>query len=813
MLQTLSNYSHFLPQQVPLVLILMVILLLLLIILIAAMAALLVMVRRLKAQNIDIKQAVDSQETWLKSTSEAPNEMISSLRSQLKKQAALLTETAILVANDIEQTCNRIDDTGERMQTRAKESARYGEDIHEMLVNTVTRMDGMNKALQNSAESLETRVIGHVETMSGETKQLSDLVESIDQTTQRLEQESASVQTAVGQCDDEYRRIADDLRINGSQFVDQLDEATKHHQHEAEQSHQKMQQVIAQLQDTKQALNTEASAIALQIESQRGDLAATAAQAKKGSEALGALLDEKLNQITHTNEEINGRIGNSADNLQRLHGGLNQMVEHLSAHAIEIEQRLFTHSEDAVAKLGHHVQGYIEAVNPVLQQAHGFAERMDMQTQQLGVIGNQAEAQSNRLGEMLNASNSLQTALDQQLQKLDQLKNQLELARQSVQEITEGSVEALENTGKSTSERARQVGEFLNRHAQALTKMIDDVSGKLSASGSEFSKQIGSLNEASGEALAHLDQFAQRLDMQSERLTSSSVAAGLQFSDHQSMLENLSVRLTNVANDTGELLGDALTAFQKSEDKLSGSQEKIMQGWEKIAERMRLQIEEINEIHQHADLQLNNINEGLSGQRDWLQQTIDFADGGLSQLLDSIRDESVQLSDVMDQINAHVGKASLAIDQKIVTLNETGKASLDQALAVRDQYEVESRDLFNRTSRHIIEDLNSISIDLTRALEGEVPEADWRRYIKGDRTIFSRTLLRNRQDALIRKIAERVRGDNAMRGYVSRYVELFDQLLKGASKSDSENLLHATFLTSDVGKLYVILNRALGKEE
>ena len=31
--------------------------------------------------------------------------------------------------------------------------------------------------------------------------------------------------------------------------------------------------------------------------------------------------------------------------------------------------------------------------------------------------------------------------------------------------------------------------------------------------------------------------------------------------------------------------------------------------------------------------------------------------------------------------------------------------------------------------------------------------------------------------------------------------------------SDPENLLHSTFMTADVGKLYILLCRALGREE
>jgi len=37
--------------------------------------------------------------------------------------------------------------------------------------------------------------------------------------------------------------------------------------------------------------------------------------------------------------------------------------------------------------------------------------------------------------------------------------------------------------------------------------------------------------------------------------------------------------------------------------------------------------------------------------------------------------------------------------------------------------------------------------------------------------------------------------------------------LNDARESDPENLLHSTFMTADVGKLYILLTRALGRDE
>ena len=49
-----------------------------------------------------------------------------------------------------------------------------------------------------------------------------------------------------------------------------------------------------------------------------------------------------------------------------------------------------------------------------------------------------------------------------------------------------------------------------------------------------------------------------------------------------------------------------------------------------------------------------------------------------------------------------------------------------------------------------------------------------------------------------------------MRQYVTRFVDEFDRLVESEAV-DPENLLHSTFMTADVGRLY-LLNRSLGRD-
>ncbi len=760
------------------------------------------MIMRLFTLNHEMANKLAEQEQWLHSASQAPETLINQLKDQLREQAGTLTQAAVLVANDVNEACEHLERSGQRLEVQARESRNLGTNINDDIRELITRMDTVNQGMMDNHSTLEERVISHSEKMAAENTRLDELVKEFERLAEKVENQTGSVNHEITQAKEAYAQIGSQLDQNGQEFIAAVQQSITKHQEAAEE-----------LNAMKQAVETEAEAAANQIASQRQDLAAVSDQARRGAEEIGALLDDKLKQVSDSGQALDQKISNTLAKVQTLQSNLEQQISKMEQQGDAIEQQLFTHSENAIAKLKQHVDGFIGSVDPVLNKSEQFATKLDRQTQYLESVEKQAGMQVELIDKLTGNNAVWLDNLDRQLTQFIKLHHDMEAARTAMSDMFEESDKTLRHSGEGATERAVKIGETLSKHGQALVDLIEEVTVKLNGSGNDYGKQIGALNAAAQEAKLVLETYSKQLDDQSERLTTSSVAAGMQFSDHQTMLENLSVRLGVVASDSAEQFDQAVTKFSDGEKKLLSTQNDVATSWQKLSERLKLQLDEIKDINQHAELQLNNVFEGLSGQREWLERTIELADGGLGQLLEGMREETSELATVVENINQQVALSVQSIQGEVSRLTDVGKTSLEQASKIRDDYEVEARDLFKRTSRHIIEDLNSISIDLTRALDGEVSEADWRRYIKGDRTIFSRSLLRNRQDAIIRKIAERVRSDAEMRGYVSRYVELFDQLLHSAESSDSENLLHATFLTSDVGKLYVILGKALGKQD
>ena len=111
----------------------------------------------------------------------------------------------------------------------------------------------------------------------------------------------------------------------------------------------------------------------------------------------------------------------------------------------------------------------------------------------------------------------------------------------------------------------------------------------------------------------------------------------------------------------------------------------------------------------------------------------------------------------------------------------------------------------------MIETLQAMAIDLSRFLEDDPPSDLLRRYRNGERNVFARRLASILGAEHVRMIAGKYQEDREFRDTVDRYIQQFEALLEQTAKSDRENVLVETYLTSQTGKVYVTLASAIGR--
>jgi hypothetical protein len=85
--------------------------------------------------------------------------------------------------------------------------------------------------------------------------------------------------------------------------------------------------------------------------------------------------------------------------------------------------------------------------------------------------------------------------------------------------------------------------------------------------------------------------------------------------------------------------------------------------------------------------------------------------------------------------------------------------------------------------------LNSLSVDIARAIDHETFVDLWDRYKRGERHVFTRRLYTLQGQQTFDEIRQKYARDPEFRTAVERYVADFEQLLAQVSRNDRDNML------------------------
>jgi len=116
-----------------------------------------------------------------------------------------------------------------------------------------------------------------------------------------------------------------------------------------------------------------------------------------------------------------------------------------------------------------------------------------------------------------------------------------------------------------------------------------------------------------------------------------------------------------------------------------------------------------------------------------------------------------------------------------------------------------------RSARHSIESLDSLSVDIARMIDHEAAIELWDRYKRGERNVFTRRLYTMQGQQAFDEIRKKYRADRDFKQTVDRYLSEFERLLDEVSRDDRSQMVARTYLTSDTGKVYTMLAHAAGR--
>ena len=101
--------------------------------------------------------------------------------------------------------------------------------------------------------------------------------------------------------------------------------------------------------------------------------------------------------------------------------------------------------------------------------------------------------------------------------------------------------------------------------------------------------------------------------------------------------------------------------------------------------------------------------------------------------------------------------------------------------------------------------------DIASAIDQQAASTVWQRFRNGERDVFTRQLYTPQGQSTFDEISGRYQRDAAFRSTVERYIGDFERLLADAERKGQHSDVIHNYLTSETGRVYLMLAHASGR--
>lgn len=398
-------------------------------------------------------------------------------------------------------------------------------------------------------------------------------------------------------------------------------------------------------------------------------------------------------------------------------------------------------------------------------------------------------------------------------------------------------VEDIEQAGTHASERMGTISKTLNNQVTDIHILADQALLKIESVQKAVQSQFEDLNAAVGESAVQLSGAEKNFvdtrilletsaDRVTEKLQSLSKDAKKETetlgSAAQTIVHSTKNMITQLQAETRDILRsahDALLEMKKTGDSIALRSREIddhikasLQTSQSYGRDLKSQVALIAETsNETADKVARALNQ-LGTKMIEVEKTAQNAQEKIELMRGKIEGDASRFTQVARQAVEAADDASSAYVRQSSVLFKAAQEAAAQIDKIKDAQGKAQRDAFLSSAKFVIESLHSLSVDFVRVLEGSVPEKTWKAYQKGDIAQFTKRLLEQADQLPHEKIRTKYANDTEFRAYVQKFVRQFEDLFEQARPNDHGELLTATFLSSDIGRLYTLICTATGRE-
>jgi len=467
-------------------------------------------------------------------------------------------------------------------------------------------------------------------------------------------------------------------------------------------------------------------------------------------------------------------------------------------------ERTTTAAERSLSQLRQmraHIEGEMETLDAA---ADDILERMSAKAGDIASEADSLSAKSTEMVAHLSSSEErfasvtvqLRERLDQTRAELKSIEDELSARQDAMVAATQHASNTLATASSDFIARSEALAEASRAGVSAISEQTSDLRTKRA--------ELSEITDAAGDAIMAA----------SDKLLRSGHETRATLADSRREMSEASAELlaqrSAMTSDTEELLlrlRTASTAMTEEVTSFSERSETAAIGLSEAAEALLAKAAEADATMQRSVMDTKaELTAGLDDISGTAEQRVlalkEELENTLARLLEDYEDGALRAQ----KESAHL---VMRLGTEADRINAAADAFLDRAESFDKTIKTTSNNDFSKTSKLLLDNLAEASIDIHKGLVPDVSDKDWKAYLDGDKHLFARRTIKLGDRGARKLISHRFKTDGEFKTATMRFMKAFETMINGASNSENGNGLSVTLISSDMGKLYVLLAQSL----
>ncbi len=539
----------------------------------------------------------------------------------------------------------------------------------------------------------------------------------------------------------------------------------------------------------------------------------------------------------------------------------------------DLAEALDRYSSQTMVELNEEVGKLVENFNTIADKASSSTADFRVNTLQMREdseklvsivtpMVNEMVTAAERVKEVVNVNNENIAKAQEQLNQYSD-SSQASIARMI--ETWEEKGENLQKTFLRTSENCEELFRRLDSGISHIENSIKEqkqvvetqsglidknsafLDNKLGEYGRLISLEVEAMVERSGTLEQNIQTQIRNMRETTEQISAAFGQLGDNVVEKRKFLENEGIQIVNNINKIVTSFGEEAKRLQEfygtTQNKnnefgqlvasvtqnLNAAEENMNKNIEAFGQRALGILDKFSEINNQVSSNISRLTESanqMSEQSKTASEMLAQQDSSVNNAMSNLKQIATGImaankklaqvgADVGDTLHKYENKMSAfgkTVDEHLAYLRDGYEKTEKQVDAFNQKFKSATLDTFMRDSSDIINELEALSIDINAVFNKAGKDDElWKKYYEGDHGAFVRYLSKNMTKKQVASVKDDYESNQSFRVLVDKYLSDFEALVASARQNERAGTLLALISGSDIGKVYYILARALGK--